>query len=212
MRTDQLIAEHPTVFHMASAAAWPSIRQHGLLTTAQLVDLYGLEASAREQVLSSRRAETITLRREGFPPVLIRDQKPMKFIDERIESGSSLAAYLSAINSRVFFWPTHERLLRLLRAKEYRRQPQIILRVDTSRLIERHGERIELCRFNSGAVTQKNHPSRGHRSWIPVTEYPYDDYRRRFGARGALAEVTVRDGVPDVLDLTLEVHQVNESI
>jgi len=107
-----------------------------------------------------------------MPAVVIRDQKPMKFIEEKIEPGSSLRLYLNAINARVFFWPTGNRLTRLLGAREYRGKPQVILHVDKAKLVGRHIPRVELCRFNSGAVTQKNHPPRGHLSWIPVGEYP----------------------------------------
>jgi hypothetical protein len=50
-------------------------------------------------------------------------------------------------------------------------------------------------------VTPKNHPLRGHRSWLPIADYPYDRYRLRHGRDGALVEVTVLDAVPDILDL-----------
>ncbi|GIF20039.1 hypothetical protein BJ973_002056 [Actinoplanes tereljensis] len=46
----------------------------------------------------------------------------MKFIAEKIDPRSSLAEYLAAINSRVFFWASPERLDRLRQAKEYRRR------------------------------------------------------------------------------------------
>lgn len=42
---------------------------------------------------------------------------------------------------------------------------------------------------------------RGHRSWLSIADYPYDQYRRRHGRDGALVEVTVLDAVPDILDL-----------
>jgi len=42
---------------------------------------------------------------------------------------------------------------------------------------------------------------RGYRSWLPITHYTYDEYRRRHGRDGALVEVTVLDAVPDILDL-----------
>nr|WP_143234689.1 hypothetical protein [Actinoplanes atraurantiacus] len=68
----------------------------------------------------------------------------MKFIAEKIDPGSSLAEYLAAINSRVFFWASPERLDRLRQAKEYRTEEQVVLHVDTRALVERHGSRIEL--------------------------------------------------------------------
>lgn len=202
MDVEKLIARHPRVFHTMSATAWPSVRQHGLLSTQRLIDLFGLGAAERDQLLSAPRRQSTVLRAPGLPPAVIRDQKPMKFIAEKIDPDSSLTEYLTAINSRVFFWASAERLDRLRQAKEYRTEDQVVLHVDTRALVERHGPRIELCRLNSGAVTHKNHPRRGHRSWLPIADYPYDEYQRRHGRDGALVEVTVLDAVPDILDLT----------
>ncbi|BCJ61741.1 hypothetical protein Jiend_51630 [Micromonospora endophytica] len=50
---------------------------------------------------------------------------------------------------------------------------------------------------------------RGHRSWLPIADYPYAEYRRRYGRDGALVEVTVLDAVPDILDLT---HKIEGAI
>lgn len=206
MDIEELIARHPRVFHTMSAAAWPSVQLHGLLSTQRLVDLFGLDTVERDRLLSAPRKQSTVLRAPGLPPAVIRDQKPMKFIAEKIDPCSSLTEYLAAVNSRVFFWASPERLDRLRQAKEYRTEEQVVLHVDTRTLIERHGPRIELCRLNSGAVTQKNHPVRGHRSWLPIPDYPYDEHRRRYGRDGALVEVTVLDAVPDILDLTAKIE------
>lgn len=202
MDVEELIARHPQVFHTMSATAWPSVQRHGLLSTQKLIDLFGLDAAERDRLLSAPRKQSTVLRAPGLAPAVIRDQKPMKFVAEKIDPNSSLTAYLAAINSRVFFWASAERLDRLRQAKEYRTEDQVVLHVDTRTLVERHGPRIELCRLNSGAVTQKNHPMRGHRSWLPIADYPYAEYSRRYGRDGALVEVTVLDAVPDILDVT----------
>ncbi|WP_127503044.1 DUF7002 family protein [Actinoplanes solisilvae] len=206
MDVEELVARHPRVFHTMAAVAWPSVQRHGLLSTERLMDLYGLAAAERDRLVKTPRRESTVLRAPGLAPAVIRDQKPMKFIAEKIDPDSSLEQYLAAINGRVFFWASPERLDRLRQAKEYRGDDQVVLHVDTRSLVERHGSRIELCRLNSGAVTQKNHPVRGHRSWLPIADYPYDEYRRRHGRDGALVEVTVLDAVPDVLDLTIKIE------
>ncbi|GAB4104443.1 hypothetical protein GCM10028790_34620 [Micromonospora taraxaci] len=51
--------------------------------------------------------------------------------------GPSRVEYLAAINSRVFFWASAERLDRLRQAKEYRTEDQVVLHVDTRALVER---------------------------------------------------------------------------
>ena len=206
MDAGELIRRFPTVFHMASASAWPSIQAHGLLSTEHLVDLYQVEGSQRELILLNKRSTAVTLHHPDLPSVTVRDQKPMKYIDQKIAPDSSLEQYLAAINQRVFFWASWDRLNRLRGAREYRDQPQVVLHVDTAGLLAAHGRQVELCRLNSGAVTQVNHPARGHRSWIPVADYPYNDYRRRYGATRALTEVTVLGAVPDILDLVVDVE------
>ena len=148
----------------------------------------------------------------GLPPAVIRDQKPMKFLGEKIEPGGSVESFLMAINSRVFFWPSLERLERLRQAKEYRNLEQVILHVDTKMLVERYEDQIELCRFNSGAITQRNHPLRSRDSWVAIDHYPHSEYRRKHGRVGALAEVTVLDAVPDVLDMVADIEHVRPSL
>ena len=209
VEADELVERPPVVFHAASASAWGSIQEHGLLSTARLLDLFEVDQGERDRLLTQKRDESVLLEAPGRQPALIRDQKPMKFIEERIEPDSTLARYLLAINSRVFFWPTAERLQRLQGAKEYRHEAQVVLHVDMKALVERYESQIRLCRFSSGAVSQKNHPARGHNSWLPIGDYAYAEYRRRYGARGALAEVTVLDGVSDVLDLVLKVEHTD---
>ena len=202
MQVKDPISRHPAVFHTMPATAWPSVQRHGLLSTQRLVDLYDVDAAEQDLILGAPRGESRVLRAAGMPTAVIRDQKPMKFLAEKISPGSSLVEFLRAINSRVFFWASEARLARLRRAKEYRAEVQIILHVNTCAPVDRHRSRIRLCRFNSGAVTQKNHPERGHEAWLPIAEYPYDEYRQHYGRAGALAEVTVLDAVPDILELT----------
>ena len=87
----------------------------------------------------------------------------------------------------------------------------MILHVDTKMLVERYESRIELCRFNSGAITQRNHPLRSRDSWVAIGQYSHSEYRRRHGRIGALAEITVLDAVPDVLDMVVDIEHVRPS-
>src|SRR3954466_2563673 len=93
MDVEELIAHHPRVFHTMSATAWPSVQRHGLLSTLRLIDLFGLNAAERDRLLSAPRKQSTVLRAPGLPPAVIRDQKPMKFVAEKIDSNSSLAQY-----------------------------------------------------------------------------------------------------------------------
>ena len=202
---EELIARHPQVFHVASEESWPSIERHGLLSTAALLDLHRVNAGRRDELLRRKRDSSTTLRTPGVGVAVVRDQKPLKFVDQKIDPGSSLPRFLEALNSRVFFAPNWDRLQRLLGAREYRGSTQVVIHVDTRALVERYEDEIQLCRFNSGACTQLNHPVRGHESWIPIARYPYDEYRRNYRGE-ALVEVTVPWAVPDVLQFTTRVE------
>lgn len=206
MRAEELVARHPRLFHVASEACWPSIQRHGLLSTSALLDLHGVPPDLRVDLLRRVRRHSTVLDNADVGVAVVRDQKPLKFIEERIESGSTLDQFLEALSSRVFFAPTEERLRRLVEAREYRGTAQVVLTVDTGRLLERYESDIRLCRFNSGACTHRNHPFRSHRSWLPISDYPYDEYRRRHGV--PLVEVTVPGAVPDILDVVTRVEHI----
>jgi hypothetical protein len=205
--TEDLIARHPQVFHVASAASWPSIQEHGLLSTAALLDLHNVGPEERDRLLRRKREESTQLTSPGLGMAVIRDQKPLKFIRQKIDPSSSLEAFLEALSSRVFFAPTRDRLERLLKAREYRGSPQVVLTLDTRALVATYEHAIGLCRFNSGACTQVNHPLRGHESWQSISSYPYDEYRRRYKGE-ALVEVTVSKAVPDALEMATRVQHI----
>ncbi|WP_146754549.1 DUF7002 family protein [Micromonospora noduli] len=76
MDVEELIARHPQVFHTMSATAWPSVQQHGLLSTRQLIDLFGLDAGERERLLSVPRKQSTVLRASSLPPTVIATDRP----------------------------------------------------------------------------------------------------------------------------------------
>jgi len=46
----ELLQDCPTLYHMAERGSWPSIREHGLLSTSALLDLYGKQGAEREAI------------------------------------------------------------------------------------------------------------------------------------------------------------------
>jgi uncharacterized protein DUF7002 len=83
--TEDLIARHPQVFHVASAASWPSIQEHGLLSTAALLDLHNVGPEERDRLLRRKREESTQLTAPGLAMAVIRDQKPLKCIRQKID-------------------------------------------------------------------------------------------------------------------------------
>jgi hypothetical protein len=210
MELDELVERHPTVYHMAEDGTWPSIKSGGLLSTAALVDLYNPPAATRSRVLNGVRRSSVTLKTASLPPAIIRDQLPLKFLGRCLNPGTTPQAFLDALNSRVFFWLTHERLRRLLNARMYRRSPHVVLHVDTQRLLARHAAAAELAPYNTGSMHVPTAPKRGTDVFVPISDYPYDDWRRKRGSSGeAAVELTVSWAVPDVADHVYRVERWN---
>jgi hypothetical protein len=47
----QLLARfYPRLFHMSHSGSWPSIQQHGLLSTTALLDLFEVKGKERESL------------------------------------------------------------------------------------------------------------------------------------------------------------------
>lgn len=198
-----LIAQYPTVYHMADAQAWASIQRHGLLPTRDLVDLFEPDAATRASLLHGVRSRSVSLHHDRHGTVTIRDQGPLKFLPECLTDEATPQQYLDALNARVYFWGSLERLGRLLGARRYRSSPQVVLHVDTDRLVARHGAAIELAPYNTGSLHVPTLPKRGADVFQPITDYPHDEWRRRRGKGGdALVEVTVVGPVSDIVEIT----------
>lgn len=199
MDRDELIAQHPVLFHMAEDGTWPSIREHGLLSTAALVELYQLPDDLRREVLDGVRRSSITLHHPDLPPAVVRDQAPLKFLSSCLLDGVTPQQFLDALNERVFFWVSQGRLQRLLGARLYRNRAHVILHVDTASLVSAHGDTIELAPYNTGDLHVPTLPRRGPQTFVPLDRYPDREWRTKRGSGGeAVVELTIPWKVADI--------------
>ncbi len=198
MNPERLIARHPVLYHMADARNWASIERFGLLSTSSLLDLYAVSGDDRIKIESSHRPSTVPISHPSLGLAFVRDQKPLnpEVLPDCLLDMTP-RAWLETLNGRVFFWPSPDRLDRML--KSYLDSEQAVFEVDTRRLLDRHGNRVELSHINSGFAGRAYKPApRGSGTFQPLAEY-------QDGAKNAIAEVTVPGGVPDIFDLTLRV-------
>jgi hypothetical protein len=195
----QLAGLHPTLYHMAEGGSWPSIRDRGLLSTKAIVDLYQPAEEIKAEILTTVRRRKITLTRDGLPDVTVRDQMPAKFLDVCLEEGVTPQEYLDALNGRVFFWVSAERLARLLQARLYRNLRHTVLHVDTAALLKAYLDRVQLAPYNTGSMHVPTAPKRGPGVFADLASYPYAEWARRRGTSGdAIVELTIGYAVPDV--------------
>jgi hypothetical protein len=203
MRREDLIAEFPTLYHMADAHSWDSVQRHGLLSTSALLDMFEINGKKRHRVESCHRPKCVTIEHPTFGTAVIRDQKPMsESALRKCLQGMTPREWYRTLNRRVFFWLTEERLLGLLAARAYRDLKHCVLTLDTAELVTRHEERITLSPINSGS-TVYNPQTRGQGTFLPISNYPFDAWVKRRGKRKAIAELAVDHAVADVGEIVL---------
>lgn len=197
MELQHLAKLHPVLYHMADARNWDSIERHGLLSTSALLERCGVAGDERTTLQASHRPATVPLESERGT-VFVRDQHPLdpSALTGCLDEVSPEAWYLT-LNARVFFWPTRDRLERMLKA--YGRSEQAVFEVDTHALLGRYALKVELSHINSGYASTRYPPARrGLYTFVPLCDYVYS-------ARNKVAEVTVLGAVPDIFDVTLRV-------
>ena len=208
MRPEQLVEHYPRLFHMAWHESWPSIREHGLLSTRSLVELYRPGPENSRSILQQHRPDRIEISCDGLGKATIRDQKPMD--DKGVCNALGVndpGQWYELLNSMVFLWPTIERLRTMMSARAYVGMSHDLLVVDTARLVECHREEIRLSPMNSGATKPFPHP-RDLGLFKRFEEFPFDDRLKSHKPAKAVAEVCVVGGIQDIGDVVVDVRTV----
>lgn len=205
----ELLRDCPTLYHMAERGSWSSIEQNGLLSTTALLDRYSVAGTRRRKIEAERRSASVALEATGMPTAVVRDQLPMddNGLIRSLEDGLKPADWYKLLNTKVFFWLTHERLLRLLNAGTYRQQEHDVLSIDATTLVEANAKRIWLCPMNSGCTKPFPHP-RGLKTFKRIADYPYDYWRRKRPRGERAVEFAVDYAVPDIAKHTIRVTRM----
>lgn len=195
----ELLSDCPTLYHMAEVGSLPSIMEHGLLSTSSLLNLYQTSDPPRRAIESERRGSSVQLTREGLSAAVVRDQLPMddRGLTRCLEDGLTPTDWYRLLNSRVFFWLTRDRLVRLLSAGTYRDQEHDVIEIDSKTLVNAYREKIWLCPINSGCTKPFPHP-RGKNTFARIPDYPYADWRKKRKVGERVVELCVDEGVKDI--------------
>src|SRR5437016_7559911 len=198
----------PFVYHLAEAENWPSIQQHGLLSTRTLLDRIGMHGSSRAAVEREHRPNR-TILPTGL---VVRDQKPMPPAAlERCLVGLTASQWYELLNSKVFLWFDPERLNRQRRACS--RFPQVVLRIASDRLLRRYAAHTALTPINTGNARRKA-ARRGTATFVPYSVWADSAWLSEAQALCTSprprshqpVELTVTDSVPDVMDFVVSVQ------
>jgi hypothetical protein len=184
-----LWTRYPTLFHMAEAGSWPSIKRHGLLSTKSLLELFAINGKQKTEIMTRRRPTSVVIEHPVHGRAVIRDQKPLSEakLAACLLDGLTTAQWLRMLNTKVFFWVAPERLRDLRRARAYRQYRQLVLRVDARKLIEAYSKQIVLSDRNTGTTSPFAHP-RGRMTFVPISR----------SGRRRVVELAIEGGVPDI--------------
>lgn len=190
---------------MAELGSWPSIERHGLLSTSALLDLFQVDGEYRTALESQRRASSVRIEHPSVGEAVIRDQKPLsETILSRVLDGVTPAQWYRVLNSRVFFWPTEERLERMLGAAAYRGRDHTVLTIDTAVLLASFHETTQISTINSGATFFMETRPRGPKTFSSFDQFDWAE-RLRVNRREPVVEVCIDYAVPDVGRFVLQV-------
>ena len=205
MSPADLAARHPRLYHVTEPAAWPSIRRHGLLSAAALARLFELSAARRERLLGARRPAAVTLEHPVHGRAVLNDNLPLSeaALERCLDDGLRPSDWLRMLNDQVFFWASPDGVERLLGARMNRHRPRLVLELDTLALAERHARDVRLCPINSGSTIRRP-ARRGLRTFAPMLEHGWQEWRAMRGRRDRVLEVTVLERVSGIESLLLD--------
>jgi len=205
MDIDQFVYNYPLLYHMAEGNSWDSIRMHGLLSTSGLLDLFNVNGTQRINIESCRRPSSVHIKHPVYGVAIIRDQIPLS--ENKLIAcldGCTPTEWYELLNGKVFFWPTEERIMRLLSARAYRDRKHTIIIVDSNLMIREYLSKTYLSPINTGAVVYKPTPRRPG-TFVPFLNWPSDVKRGSGKLKKAVAEVAIDYGVPDLVNFVTSV-------
>lgn len=188
---------------MAGPDAWPGLERHGLLSTKALLDLFEVATPGRGAIEGRHRPQSVRITHPLHGGATIRDQIPLS--EKRLRSAlidMTVDDWYEFLANHVFFWPTQERVRRILGALAYREEPQLVVTVDTAQLVNRYAPCILLSPINTGATQPFAWP-RGRDTVKSLNSYPLEARVRAHGRARAVAEVLVKRGIERITDVAL---------
>ena len=200
-KIDKFVAAHPKLYHMAEAGSWNSIREHGLLSVATLLDRFEIKGKRHSELFSAWRPSSVTIRHPFYGTAQVRDQHPMPpdKLRKVLKEGLLPSDWYETLNRKCFLWVDEERLNRMLNTALYRNKAHDVLTLDARRVLERDWEQITVSHINTGYVGRAA-TMRGPNTFHRIQECS------RVGRKKGIAELTVEWGIPNIEEVVVSVQ------
>lgn len=147
------------------------------------------------------RPDSVLIEHPTLGKAVIRDQKAImndRRLEKALDGSIKTAEFHRLLNSMVFFWVSPDRLKTLREAAAYYHEPQLVLTLNTKRLLSVYAGQMKLCSMNSGSCKPMAHP-RTPDIFKSIHEYDFEYWRKKKGsAAKAVVECTVTPGILDV--------------
>lgn len=191
---DRFSKLYPCLYHMAETGSWTSVREHGLLSTSALLDLFEIKGSKRREIETQWRPEGVPIQHPIHGTAIVRDQWPMapEHLAKGLD-GISPQQWYEFLNRRAFLWLSDQRLMRMLNAVPYRNAAHDVLTLDTRTFIGEYLEQITVCPINSGFAM----PMFGKVTPRSFETFQTIEQRANTEGLSGLAELTVDYAAPD---------------
>jgi len=165
--------------------------RHGLLSTSALLDRCEVDGEQRFNIESRLRPRSVRISHSVHGEFLINDQAPMSAAAlSKCLIDLSLEQWCRCLNSRVFFWPTRDRLAKHLGARQAAGRSKIVFSFETKSVFDvLDFDSFEFSAINSGNTMRKA-SVRGASTFLKASDYPFQERRKRRGLGDAIAEVT----------------------
>jgi len=173
MELNKFIEKRPFLFHLTDQKNLQLIIKQGrLFSTNSLID----KANKEEYLPIKRRKRLAHFELDINGEIYsIRDQQPIseKSLKKCLTHNWECADFYESLNSRVFMWPTLDRLWRHF--NRYVSENPIILRFETNSLLQIN-QNVKFCRLNSGATRANSYlggkpPERGMETFQLAVNY-----------------------------------------
>jgi hypothetical protein len=194
----------PKLFHITSPGAYRSIFDHGLMSTALLLETYGWKPEAIDELVTTPRSDYVTIEGiDGRDPARLIHQRPINpaVLGKSLAlTGTTESDYLRLLANRVFLFPSDDTATGFREAL-LADGPVDVLTINTFTMLKTAEDRVEVSRHNSGA-SPRSPIAKGRQTWLPL-----DQFERRVAE---IKEVTVVDRLDDVETFTLSVVRVDQ--